>query len=162
MSGVSINRYHTEYREQVLDLVIKAWEPIFAKTRNEVPGFVYDNFWPNGWKVRQLAEVSALLDTEPEKVWLAFQDHRLTGFIGIAIHPEDRMGEVSIIAVSPDYQRQGIGKALMDFAEQHIRAAGMKMSMVETVGDSGHEPARRAYEALGYESWPVARYFKKL
>jgi GNAT superfamily N-acetyltransferase len=98
----------------------------------------------------------------PERVWLAFRDDQLAGFVGIAIHPEDRMGEVSIVAVSPDHQRQGIGKALMAFAERHIRKAGMKMVMVETVGDSGHTAARRTYEALGYESWPVARYFKQL
>lgn len=127
-----------------------------------MPGFVYKNFWPQGWQTRQVAEVSVLLDSEPEKVWLAIQNNELAGFVGISIHPEDQMGEVSIVAVSPNYQRQGIGKALMEFAERHIRAAGMKMVMVETVGDSGHEPACRTYEALGYESWPVARYFKQL
>jgi ribosomal protein S18 acetylase RimI-like enzyme len=162
MTGLLITRYRAEFREQVLDLVVKAWKPIFAKTRKDVPGFVYDNFWPRGWKARQVAEVSTLLDAEPERVWLAFQDGQLAGFIGIEIHPEDQMGEISIVAVLPARQRQGIGKALMDFAEQHIRAAGMKMAMVETVGDSGHEPARSAYEALGYERGPVARYFKEL
>ena len=75
------------------------------------------------------------------------------------------MNELNITryrSVSPEYQRQGIGKALMAFAERQIRAAGMKMVMVETVGDSGHEPARRTYESLGYESWPVERYFRQL
>ena len=50
----------------------------------------------------------------------------------------------------------------MTFAEDHIRQAGMKMIMVETIGDRGHEPARKAYEAFGFEPWPVARYFKEL
>lgn len=50
----------------------------------------------------------------------------------------------------------------MQFAEAQIRDAGMSMVMVETVGDSGHAPARAAYEASGYQRWPVARYFKKL
>ena len=38
----------------------------------------------------------------------------------------------------------------------------MKVVMVETVGDSGHEPARRTYEAMDYVRWPFARYFKPL
>ncbi|MCG8456988.1 MAG: GNAT family N-acetyltransferase, partial [Holophagales bacterium] len=160
MTELDITRYRSEFRDQVLDLVISAWQPVFAKTQDDVPRFVYDNFYPQGWQRRQVDEVSALLDDEPEKVWLAIRNQELAGFIGISIHPEDRMGEVYIVAVSPEYQRQGIGKALMEFAEQHIRAAGMKMVMVETVGDSGHESARRTYEALGYERWPVARYFK--
>jgi ribosomal protein S18 acetylase RimI-like enzyme len=154
--------YSSKYRESLLELVVSAWEPVFVKTRKDVLGFVYDNFWPQGWQIRQVAEVSTLLDTEPEKVWIAIQNNELAGFVVISIHPQDQMGEVSIIAVSPTYQRQGVGNSLMQFAEQHIRAAGMKMVMVETVGDSGHEPARRIYEALGYENWPVARYFKQL
>lgn len=162
MNELDITGYRPEFRKQVLDLVVSAWEPVFTKTQNDVPRFVYDNFYPQGWQTRQVSEVSTLLDAEPEKVWLAIENDELAGFVGISIHPEDQMGEVYIIAVSPEYQRQGIGKALMDFAERHIRAAGMKMVMVETVGDSGHEPARRTYEALGYESWPVARYFKQL
>lgn len=30
------------------------------------------------------------------------------------------------------------------------------------VSPDRHEPTRRAYEAFGYERWPVARYFKPL
>ena len=36
------------------------------------------------------------------------------------------------------------------------------MIVVETIGDTGHEPARRAYEAVGFQPWPVARFFKEL
>jgi hypothetical protein len=50
----------------------------------------------------------------------------------------------------------------MQFAQEHIRAAGMRMILVETIGDSGHAPARRAYESFGFRKWPVARYFKEL
>ncbi len=72
------------------------------------------------------------------------------------------MGEVSIVAVAPEHQRRGIGEQLMTIAEQHIHAAGLQMEMVETVGDAGHAPASRKYEARGYERWPVVRYFKRL
>ncbi|MDH3581936.1 MAG: GNAT family N-acetyltransferase [Hyphomicrobiales bacterium] len=70
--------------------------------------------------------------------------------------------DLSVKAWSPDHQRRGIARTLMEFAEQRIRASGMKMVMVETTGDSGHAPARLTYEASGYERWPVARYFKRL
>src|SRR5690606_13935432 len=119
MEDVNIILYRSEFRRQVIDLVISAWEPVFAKTINDVPRFVYDNFWPHGWQARQVFEVSSLLDAEPENFWLAFQGNILAGFVGVAIHPYDQMCEASIIAVSPDHQRKGIGKVLMDFAEQH-------------------------------------------
>lgn len=162
MSDLKITPYCSEHRDDVLALAVRAWTPVFAKTKNEVPNFVYNAFYPQGWQARQVADVASLLDNEPENIWLALQDGDLAGFVGLRLHPDDQMGEIHIIAVSPDRQRQGIGTALMDFAEQHVRGAGMTMVMVETVGDTGHEPARRAYESFGYKRWPVARYFKPL
>jgi hypothetical protein len=38
----------------------------------------------------------------------------------------------------------------------------MSVAMVETGGDPGHERARYTYEKVGFELFPVARYFKKL
>ncbi|HML92595.1 GNAT family N-acetyltransferase [Methyloceanibacter sp.] len=162
MSDLDIIPYAPDFRRQAVRLAIAAWKPVFAKTQNEVPHFVFDAFYPEGWEARQIAEVESLLDTEPETVWLAAQENTVAGFVGIRIHPEDQMGEIHILAVSPDRQRQGVARKLAAFAENEIRERGMKMVMVETVGDTGHEPARRAYEAFGYRQWPVARYFKPL
>lgn len=162
MSAIEIVPYGPEHKEALLDLRRRAWAPVFAKMQSEVPRFAYDAFFPDGWERRQRADVAALLETEPENFWLAVIGQELASFLGIRLHPQDRMGEIHIIAVSPAHQRKGIGRHLMLFAERHIRAAGMKMIMVETVGDTGHEPARRAYEAFGFEPWPVARYFKPL
>src|SRR5699024_4836768 len=52
--------------------------------------------------------------------------------------------------------------ALLDHAQARAREAGMRMVMVETGDDPGHEPARRLYESAGYQRWPVARYFADL
>lgn len=162
MNEIRVLPYDDKYRDEVLALTIAAWTPVFAKTALEVPPFAYEAFYPEGWQARQTSDVRALLSAEPGNIWLAFLAGELAGFIGIRLHPEDNMGEIYIVAVSPDLQRQGIGQRLMEHAESLIRAAGMKMVMVETTGDAGHEPARRTYEASGYVQWPVARYFKRL
>lgn len=162
MINVEIKPYATERKQTILDLTVEAWTPVFDKTRSDVPGFAFDSFYPDGWQTRQISDVTALLENEPQSIWLAWLDGHATGYIGIKIHPEDKMGEIYIIAVSPRFQRQGISTKLMNFAAGHIRQAGMRMMMVETVGDRGHAPARRSYEAFGFEPWPVARYFKEL
>lgn len=72
------------------------------------------------------------------------------------------MGEIHVLAVDPDHQGRGIGKALMDASFSRTRAAGMRMIMVETGDDAGHAPARAVYEAAGFQRWPVARYFRDL
>lgn len=162
MRKIDIVPFTGKYKDAVIKLTIDAWTPVFSLTKNDVPQFVYDAFYPNGWEKRQKAEVAKLLENEPGNIWLAFSERSLAGFLGLRVHPEDQMGEIYIIAVSPRHQRQGVGQQLMAFAEGHIRSVGMKLMMVETIGDKGHEPARRAYESFGFERWPVARYFKQL
>ncbi|WOE76058.1 GNAT family N-acetyltransferase [Alterisphingorhabdus coralli] len=162
MTEISIIPYTQDYCDRVIALAIRSWMPVFGKTRDEVPSLVYDNFYPAGWQMRQAADIRALLHSEPENFWLALHSGSLAGFLGMRMHPEDNMGEIHLIAVEPELQRQSIGRQLMAFAEDRIRSAGMKMVMLETVGDSGHMPARKTYEAMGYKTWPVARYFKKL
>ena len=162
MSSLTIIPYRSEFRDNVVDLTVAAWAPVFAETQKEMPRFVYEAFYPQGWQARQTADVVRLLEDESKNIFLALQGGELVGFIGLRLHPEDQMGEIYIMAVSPIRQRQGIGKALMSFAAQEIRKAGMTMVMVETGGDTGHAPARHAYESFGFKRWPVARYFKRL
>jgi GNAT superfamily N-acetyltransferase len=72
------------------------------------------------------------------------------------------MGEIYMVAVDPDFQSRGIGSALIEFALDWMKQAGMAIAMVETGGDPGHAPARHTYEKAGFELLPIARYFKKL
>lgn len=154
--------YRSEYRSAALELAIRAWEPVFDRMRESVPGFVYDNFYPHGWQERQRTDLARVLDEEPDGIDVALSNGAVTGWVCTRIHAEDSMGEIYVIAVAPERQRQGVGRALMDHAHDRVHHSGMTMIMVETGGDPGHAPARASYEAVGYQRWPVARYFKDL
>ncbi|GGS48877.1 GNAT family N-acetyltransferase [Actinokineospora fastidiosa] len=160
--GMRIRPYTPEHRAAVLDLSIRAWASVFPLTRSAVPAFVYDSFYPHGWEARQLADLSAVLDGEPDNVDLAFHGNDLVGWACTRLHPEDHMGELYVLAVHPAHQRRGVGTALMARAAERARTAGMRMLMAETGDDPGHAPARAAYERAGFQRWPVARYFKEL
>ena len=69
---------------------------------------------------------------------------------------------VSNLALSKSSQRRGIATDLNRAALGEMKAAGMKMAVVETGGEDGHAPARRAYEKAGYTGLPIVRYFKDL
>jgi predicted N-acetyltransferase YhbS len=45
------------------------------------------------------------------------------------------MGEISMLAVDPDYQGGGIGTALTEFALDRLKYAGMSVAMVKMGGD---------------------------
>ena len=96
-------------------------------------------------------------------MWVAEAGASVVGFVAVEFdHPERSMGEISMLAVHPDYQGGGIGTALTEFALDRLKDAGMTVAMVETGGDPGHAAARRTYEKAGYTHLPIARYFKNL
>ena len=157
-----IEPFSSDKRDDLISLALRAWEPVFPLTEQAVSPFVYRAFYPDGWRARQRADISTVLDEEPENIDVAISGSQVAGWVCTRLHPEDRMGEVYVLAVDPDLQRRGIGRALLDHSTRRAKSAGMSMVMVETGDDPGHEPARRAYEADGFERWPVARYFKDL
>ncbi|HSV26858.1 MAG TPA: GNAT family N-acetyltransferase [Sedimentisphaerales bacterium] len=54
------------------------------------------------------------------------------------------------LAVEPRCQRSGIGRKLMDFAEQGIRDMGGRIAIVETSGSQRYISTRAFYEKIGY------------
>lgn len=147
---------------EVLALSLRAWAPVFEKMEPAAPDYVYRAFYPQGWAARQSADITAYLASEDLSAFVARDDGRVLGWIGLRQHAEDRMGEVFILAVDPAAQRRGVARALMDHGLALFREAGLEIVLVETGGDPGHAPSRATYEAHGFERWPVARYFRKL
>lgn len=159
---ISVVPYSAEYREALIELSLRAWEAVFPLMHQSVPNFVYECFYPAGWERRQADDVAFVLDAEPSGIDVALDGERPVGWVCTRMHPEDSMGEVYILAVDPPWRRRGIARRLIERAESRARGLGMRMLMVETGGDPGHAPARATYEAVGFERWPVARYFKDL
>jgi len=154
--------YSAEHREPLLALSLRAWEPVFRLLKPAVSAFVYESFYPEGWRSRQTDDLRATLDGEPENIDVALIDNSPAGWVCTRLHSEDSMGEVYILAVDPAHQGKGLGRALMQRSIIRARSRGMRMLMVETGDDPGHAPARQLYERSGFERWPVARYFKEI
>ena len=154
--------YAPQHLDAVLEITRAAWSPVFPLLREDIPGYVFEAFYPDGWLKRQLADVEATALDDKTDMWVAMTDDTLSGFVGLRAHDEDAMGEIHIIAVDPVHQRRGVGAALLDFAFDWMRKRGLTMAMVETGDDRGHAPARATYQSAGFERYPVARYFRKL
>ena len=157
-----IRRYAASDLQSVLDITKRAWAPVFPLMQKDIPDYVYDSFYPNGWERRQLGDVQAMCEDETTELWVVESKKNVLGYLGLRVHPEDSMGEIYIIAVDPSVQQQGVGRALMSFAFDWMREKELQMAFVETGDDRGHAPARASYESVGFERYPVARYFKKL
>ncbi len=98
-----------------------------------------------------------------EDVFVALVNNVIVGFVSISLDHEQKVGEIGLNAVHPDYAGQGLGTKLYDFALGKMKQAGMLVAAVGTGGDASHEPARRAYEKVGFgPSLPSLWMYKKL
>lgn len=156
---MEIRKYDPSNRDAVVRLALRAWAPVLRSIESTLDPAVYREHYPD-WRVTQRDAVEAVCADGGAPVWVAIVDAAIAGFVALKLHEADRMGEIHMIAVDPDYQRQGIAKALTDHAMTYFRAAGMTTAMAETGGDQGHEPARRTYEAAGFRAFPSVRYFR--
>lgn len=148
--------------EAVVDLSLRAWAPVFASLEQVLGSEIFRRLHPD-WREDQRRAVEDVLAAKKGRVWVAELGASAVGFVAVEIYDARRsMGEISMLAVDPDYQGGGIGTALTGFALDRLKDAGMRVAMVETGGDPGHAAARRTYEKAGYVLLPIARYFKNL
>ncbi|MGG6267988.1 GNAT family N-acetyltransferase [Leptolyngbya sp. AN03gr2] len=159
---MQVELYAPQYLDAVVRLSLRAWEPVFESLQNSLDAEIYDVFYPDGWRVSQQKAVEDVCADQDTSVWIAIDADSVVGFVAAKLDAESSMGEIYMVAVDPEFQNQGIGSALIEFALSWMKEAGMSIAMVETGGDSGHLPARHTYEKAGFGLLPIARYFKKL
>ena len=146
--------------EAVVRLSLRAWAPVFASLEQAMDPEVFRDFYPD-WRQCQKKAVEEVCADKNANVWVAEENGEVAGFAAVFLR-SPTFGEIYMIAVDPDFQRRGIATALTEVAVNWMRARGVTVAMVETGGDPGHAPARRAYEKSGFKLLSVARYFKKL
>ena len=83
--------------------------------------------------------------------WVAAADNKPVGWVCFGATP-CTLGTFDIywLAVDPSLQRHGIGRHLMEAAEQKIREQHGRLMVVETSGTQRYEPTRKFYERIGY------------
>ena len=84
--------YSPIYREALLDISLRAWGSVFPRMHNDVPEFVYDAFYPQGWQQRQLSDLKEVFDQEPQNVSVAIEGEHPVAWVWTRIHPPGEMG----------------------------------------------------------------------
>ena len=161
-SAIEIREFREGDLETVVEFSLRAWAPVFASVRDVLGDDIFLRLHPD-WKANQAEAVRSSCTNDERDVFVAVANGRPVGFVAVALNAfHERMGVIDIIGVDPDYQRRGISLRLTEFATKHMRSRGMDIAVVETGGDPGHTPARRAYETAGFTLLPIARYFRLL
>lgn len=97
------------------------------------------------------------------KMYVAMDGKTMVGFVIGAIHAKDRLeltfyhpiktGFIYMLYVSPAYQKQKIGRKLMDKMEDYFKKKGCHIVRLDAVGS--HEKPYGYYKRRKYEAWGV-------
>jgi GNAT superfamily N-acetyltransferase len=157
-----IRPYQPADLEQIVQLSLLAWEPVFVAWQKILGPSLYPIAIYEDWRQGQKEVVEKICQDEKMFTWVGEVEGQVAGFIVYELNAQTQVGEVQLLAVNPEDQNHGLGTELNLFALQKLKEGGMKLAVVGTGGDEGHAPARRAYEKAGYTGLPLMRYYKEL
>jgi GNAT superfamily N-acetyltransferase len=137
---------------------IRAAKPGDAKQISRLVGYLGH---PLGEKaVKKNLAVLARLKQPP---LVATLDKKVVGLCGVSkmvtVHRDAPVGRISSLVIAEDAQGHGIGRMLVEAAEQWCRKQGCKL--VEVTSNDRRTAAHAFYRHLGYERSSI-RFFKKL
>ena len=98
-----------------------------------------------GWSWTPVRVARSIAD-RASNVVVAVRDARRLGFAIMKYHDEE--AHLLLLAVRPEYSRQGIGAALVAWLETTARVAGVGQIYLEA--RAANRPARSFYKRLGY------------
>lgn len=104
-----------------------------------------------GWTVEDLTSRQREAWWNPDGFRVLERDGRMAGFCWTKIHADTvpPMGEIYVVAVHPDFHRQGLGRALTVDGLDWLARAGLRTGMLYV--DADNTGAVELYRRLGFE-----------
>ena len=85
------------------------------------------------WRWRKASHIDADARANPEGIFVYEENGTVAGYITTRIDPDTRIGSIPNLAVLPQHQGKGIGKALMAAALDYFETSGMVLARIETL-----------------------------
>ncbi len=106
-------------------------------------------FQQDAWSLLELIGVLSFTGVQRFK---AMVDHQMVGFIAGEVHRPNELAWIATFGVLPEFQRQGIGRALLQICEAHLGVSTIRLTV-----RVGNIPAIQLYQGVGYQQvgiWP--------
>jgi hypothetical protein len=99
-----IEPYDAAHLDALIGLTLRAWEPVFGSIEQVLDTDVYQAFYPQQWQVSQRKSVVDVCEAADTQVWIAFEADAVAGFVVVKLHGDEKMGEIEMVGVDPDFQ----------------------------------------------------------
>ena len=115
------------------------------------------------WEERKIQQNRRLYSEHPDQLWVLDEDGDVFGFVSFWLFPDKSYGHIDNNGLRADRVGQGWATFMYRHVLEHFRARGLSFAHVDTGLDDAHIPARRAYEATGFDRRvPTVDYWQDL
>ena len=145
---------------RILGIAVASREPIYSSRRESMGAELFDRVFPH-WQAEKRANVRRVCDgASAGKALVAEMVGTIVGFITFRADRASGVGEITMNAVHPDSQGNGVSTMMCERVFEELRALDMRSVKVSTGGGPAHAAARRTYEKAGFTiALPVVDYY---
>jgi GNAT superfamily N-acetyltransferase len=162
MAKIVIRPARDDDLENIKQIAIEAWEPIYESFRNAMGDEIFSAIY-NDWKAEKSAQVAGHYKSYPEYTLVTECNDQIVGFITYNLFERKKLGIIGNNAIHPKYQGKGLGTKQYQRVLEIFKEKGMSYAEVTTGLDEAYAPARVAYEKVGFKPiFSSIRYCKKL
>lgn len=155
---VTIRYYRSDDRDAVLEITERSF-PGFCLDENVEK--LFGDIAGTSWQSRKKKAIAYDLDYRPADTLVAEVGGQVVGYACNRIYRTRSVGHVANMAVDPEYQGCGVGKALLKASLDHFRRRGMECARIETLEQN--YKARKLYPSFGFkEVGSRIYYFREL
>lgn len=116
---------------RVVDLSLRAWEPVFTSLRTVLGDGVFLRLYPD-WRSDQEQVVTATCTSMRMSATVADDAGAPVGFVAFAVDPATRLGVIEMLAAAPNRQGAGIETAVTSFALEATLTRADNLSYVRS------------------------------
>lgn len=161
--GLVIRQLERDDIDRIGEITVNAWRPAYEAYRENLGDAIFAAKYDGDWEAYKSSQVTSQCHNHPDRVRVAEVDGEVAGYVTFRVDEESGIGRIGNNAVDPDFQGRGIATRLYEHVLDEFRDRELSFATVATGLEDEYEPARRAYEKVGFDiQRPSVTYWQAL
>ncbi len=152
--GVILRQAKDDDLPRLNEIIIACYTPIYDSYVDIVGQDVYRGIRRNpdlDWRIEKTERIKKTYQEHPGCMWLLEEASTIFGFVTFGIFPKQNRLWIEENGLIPERRSQGWATFMLRQVLSHARRLGIRFASLEVDLDDVHIPARRAYQAVGFD-----------